>query len=173
MRDNIELFLNTMDDILSTDLKKHIAEIINIKNNIKIIRQQKDFKYKLNVEILKLFNTCYFDSNFSIYKNNRNQLVFENISLGNNQVYLFANNNQPLTLPDTQLNDNNDNNDNQLVRYNDIANNISNGNSQLVLNNTIHEPHNEIILFDNDRLVTSGENGEPIRRRIKLYVVYI
>lgn len=170
MRDNIELFLNSMDIILSTDLKKLIATIVNIDSNIAIIQRQKIIKYKLNVEILKLFNTCYFDSNFSIYKNNRNQLVFDNISLGNNQVYLFSNNSHQIPLPVVAQSDSDNN---QLVRYNDIANNISNGNSQLILNNIIREPHNEIILFDNDSLVTLDENGEPIRRRIKLYVVYI
>lgn len=167
MRDNIELFLDTMDTILPFDLKRHIVNIINTKNNIAIIRKQKIRKNKLNEQIVKLFNTCYFDNNFSLYRNDRNQIVFQNISLGNNQVFLFANNN--VTQPEPASEEPN----NQLVPYNNIANNISNGTSQLVLNNTIHQQNNEIVLFDNNRLETLDENGQPIRRRIKLYIVYV
>lgn len=165
MRDNIELFLDTMDDILPTDLKKHIVTIINIKNNIGIIRKQKQSKNSLNKQVLKLFNTCYFDNNFSLYRNERNQIVFQNISLGNNQVFLFANNNTTQQASEIE--------NNQLVPYNNIANSISNGTSQLVLNNTLQETRNDIVLFDNNRQETLDVHGQPIRRKIKLYIVYI
>lgn len=148
MRDDIESFLTVMSSILSDDMIKYIIHLVSVDKNRQIIRRQKELKIQLNKDIIKLFNTYYYDNNFILYKNENNQFVLENMGLINKQIYIFSN--RP-SIP---------NNEEQ--------------NQMVLQNQSSADTTNEIVLFDNtSNEVVLDENGFPIQRRIKLDIVYI
>jgi hypothetical protein len=105
MNDDIESYMNTMQNILSTDLIRYIVSIASMHENISIIKKQKRLKAKLNKDVVKLFNTYYYDNNFMVYRNEHNQFILENISMNNKHIRLCSNNrNQSIS---TELNDDN------------------------------------------------------------------
>jgi hypothetical protein len=167
MRDNIENFLTKMNDMLTTDLIRVISNHINKDQNISIIRKQKERKKHLCKEILKLFNTFYSDKNFVLYRNNNNEFVIENVALNpNQQIYLYSNN---VTIPSVETTEQSDNN--ELIPYNQVANEISNEMNHMVLENNTMNTNNELVLFQPTTDI--DENGNTIQRRIKLYIVYV
>jgi hypothetical protein len=91
MNHDIESFLHIMQEILPMDIIKHIVTLICIDSNIAIIKKQKQLKIKLNHDIIKLFNTYYYDNNFLLYRNEHNQFILENISLNNKHIYVCSN----------------------------------------------------------------------------------
>jgi len=96
---DIDSFLNMMENMLSVDLLKHIISMACLDKNLSIIKKQKKLKYKLNRDVIKLFNTYYYDNNFLLYRNERNQFILENISLNNKHVYVCSNKTTPQTIP--------------------------------------------------------------------------
>ena len=167
MRDNIEIFLTKMDDMLTTDLIRVISNKINKDKNMDIIKKQKEKKKHLCKEILKLFNTFYSDKNFVLYRNNNNEFVIENVTPNpNQQVYLYSNN---ATIQPVEANE--QSNNSELIPYNQVANEISNQMNHMVLENNTMNMQNELVLFQPTTDI--DENGNTVQRRIKLYVVYI
>jgi len=155
MRNDIESFLTAMDSTLSHDLIKYIVQIVSTDRNLQIIKRQKQFRFQLNKDIIKLFNTYYYDDNFILYKNEYNQFVLENLGIKNKQIYIYSNRQNHET--------------NQPLLQNTSAE------TQMVLANQSSSDHtNEIILFDqNQNQELYDENGFPIQRRIRLDIVYI
>jgi hypothetical protein len=144
---DIESFLNMMERMLSGDLLKHIISIVCLDKNMSIIKKQKKLKYKLNKDVIKLFNTYYYDNNFLLYRNEKNQFILENISLNNKHIFVCSNK-TPHAIPEelaTLSSFTNDNNINEIVLFE-------------------QREQNEI-LYD--------ENGLPVNRRIRLDVVYM
>jgi hypothetical protein len=73
--------------------------------NMLIIKKQKKLKAKLNKDVVKLFNTYYYDNNFMVYRNEHNQFILENISMNNKHIRVCSNNtNHSIS---TELNDDN------------------------------------------------------------------
>ena len=62
---DIDSFLNMMENMLSADLLKHIVSMVCLDKNLSIIKKQKELKYKLNKDVIKLFNTYYYDNIYS------------------------------------------------------------------------------------------------------------
>jgi hypothetical protein len=91
MNHDIESFLYIMHQMLPMDIIKHIVGLICTAKNIAIIQKQKQLKTKLNHDIIKLFNTYYYDNNFLLYRNEHNQFILENISLDKKHIYLSSN----------------------------------------------------------------------------------
>lgn len=105
MNDDIESYMNTMQNILSTDLIRYIVSIAFMDKNMSIIKKQKKLKAKLNKDVVKLFNTYYYDNNFMVYRNEHNQFILENISMNNKHIRVCSNNtNHSIS---TELNDDN------------------------------------------------------------------
>jgi|LakMenE01Jun11ns_1017448.scaffolds.fasta_scaffold9959515_17 hypothetical protein len=105
MNDDIESYMNTMQNILSTDLIRYIVSIAFMDKNMLIIKKQKKLKAKLNKDVVKLFNTYYYDNNFMVYRNEHNQFILENISMNNKHIRVCSNNtNHSIS---TELNDDN------------------------------------------------------------------
>ena len=98
MKNDINTFLNIMEDMLSYDMIKYIISMIYRERNFHIIRKQKFLKNKVNTDVIKIHNIYYYDNNFMIYKNQRDQFVLEKISLNPvNNISLYANDNPILT----------------------------------------------------------------------------
>lgn len=152
MRHDIELFLTKMQDILSEDLIKHIVYIVGVEKNIQTIKRQRQYKVQLNKDIIKLFNTYYYDNNFILYKNEHNQFILENMAIKNKQIYVYSNK------PIESQNEIVESNQNQLVLHNQSSADTS---EQIVL---FENPSNQDLYDD---------NGFPIQRRIKLDIVYV
>lgn len=122
-----------MKQLLTHDMIHYIiTEYIYKDRNLQIIRNQREYKIKLNKELSDMFNVYYNDNNFKLYKNKNNQFVLRNHTK-DKQFYMCVNNN--------------------IVPVNN-ANDV-----------------NDLVLFQNQQ--NYDENGEPIQRRIKLYIVYI
>lgn len=172
---NIESFFQKMEEILPYDIQKYIMSKIIIEHNIEIIKIQKKLKEKCTKEIIKRCNTCYNDRNFLLYRNQDNQLVFENLTLNNNnQILLYSPNNIPANLIGQQ-------NYNQLLTNatdtTDIVNDtqvtqVTQVTSVTPVNNALIQQYmnsdqNEIVLFDAPDITGSNQ------RKIKLYIMYI
>ena len=143
---DIDSFLNMMENMLSADLLKHIVSMVCLDKNLSIIKKQKELKYKLNKDVIKLFNTYYYDNNFLLYRNERNQFILENISLNNKHIYVCSNKTQQ-AIPQ------------------ELATLTSSANDNI----------NEIVLFEqqDQNEILYDENGLPVNRRIRLDVVYM
>ena len=143
---DIESFLNMMENMLSADLLKHIVSMVCLDKNLSIIKKQKGLKYKLNKDVIKLFNTYYYDNNFLLYRNEKNQFILENISLNNKHIYVCSNK-APQAIPQ------------------ELATLTSSANDDI----------NEIVLFEQQEQneIIYDENGLPVNRRIRLDVVYM
>ena len=143
---DIDSFLNMMENMLSVDLLKHIVSMVCLDKNLSIIKKQKELKYKLNKDVIKLFNTYYYDNNFLLYRNERNQFILENISLNNKHIYVCSNKTQQ-AIPQ------------------ELATLTSSANDNI----------NEIVLFEqhDQNEILYDENGLPVNRRIRLDVVYM
>ena len=91
MSDNrdIDMFLDTMENILPYDLILYTLSYYLREYNIKIIVQQKLLKKLLNQSILSLFNTYYCDNSIMLYKNKNNQMVLK--QKADNKCYLYSN----------------------------------------------------------------------------------
>lgn len=154
MRNEIDSFLDIMESMLSYDILKHIVQLISTDKNQMIIKKQKQLKLQLNKDIIKLFNTYYYDNNFILYKNDNNQFVLENMSLTNKQIYIYSN--KPLHEQENEIVENDQ--QHQMILHNQSSTNTT----------------NEIVLFEegsNQELY--DDNGFAIQRRIKLNIVYI
>jgi hypothetical protein len=143
MRNDISLFIDKMDDMLSTDLKQYIIVKINKEANLEKIKLQKEIKNKMHDELKKVFNTVYNFGGIRLYRNSNDQFVVEN-SLVNRSIFMYSrrNNNHDLS------------NDNETD---------SNMNNLVSLQNN-SPSQNEIVLFN------SVQNPQ---HRIKIYVLYI
>ena len=155
MRNDIESFLTVMDSTLSSDMIKHIVQLVSTEKNLQIIKKTKELRFQLNKDIIKLFNTYYYDNNFILYKNENNQFVLENMGIKNKQIYIYSNRQQ--------------------IPENEIIPHITSSETQMVLANQSSSDHtNEIVLFDqNQNQDMYDENGFPIQRRIRLDIVYV
>lgn len=111
MNHDIESFLYVMKEMLPFDIIKHIVALVSMDKNLAVIKKQKQLKIKLNADIIKLFNTYYYDNNFLLYRNEQNQFVLENISLNNKNIFVCSNRQQI----STELQPNNDMN--QIVLF--------------------------------------------------------
>jgi hypothetical protein len=150
MRNDVESFLTIMDSTLSYDMIKHIVQLISTEKNLQIIKIKKRLNVQLNKDIIKLFNTYYYDNNFILYKNEYNQFVLENMGIKNKQIYIYSNR-----------------------HIQDIEN--TQEESEMVLANQSSSDHtNEIVLFDQSQnQILYDANGLPIQRRIRLDIVYL
>jgi hypothetical protein len=89
MDHDIESFLIMMDEMLAFDIIKYIVSMISNEKNMLIIQRQKIIKKKINKDVIKLFNTYYYDNNFLVYKNEHNQFILQNISLNNKHISVY------------------------------------------------------------------------------------
>lgn len=153
MRNDIESFLTCMQSILTDDMIKYIVQLVSIDKNIQTIKKQKHLKLQLNKDIIKLFNTYYYDDNFILYKNEHNQFILENMGLINKHIYIYSN-----RLVEAQ---------NEVVQNNTSPN-------QMVLYNQTANTTDQIVLFDDtSNQVMYDDNGFVLQRRIKLNIVYV
>jgi hypothetical protein len=79
MEKDINSFLDKMDDMLDYDSKKYIVELVHVEKNKQTIAKTKRAKCRLNISILKLFNTFYVDQNILLYKLDQENIVLENL----------------------------------------------------------------------------------------------
>ena len=79
MEKDINSFMDKMDNMLDYDTKKYIVELVHKETNKKTIAKTKTAKSKLNLSILKLFNTFYVDNNILLYKLDQENIVLENL----------------------------------------------------------------------------------------------
>lgn len=99
MRNEINIFLNNMKNILPYDLIKYIFHIIVHDKNIYIIQKQKKLKYILNKDIINFHNTYYYDNNYMIYRNPNNQFILKKISDNSlNTISLYSDNSSNIIL---------------------------------------------------------------------------
>jgi hypothetical protein len=111
---DIEIYLNKMENILNNDIIKKILTIINID----IINKQKKLKFTLNKEIKEYRDIYYKDKNYIIFRNEYDNLILKK---RNNFV---KNNYKFFKLNDL---DNLDSNSNYIIHSSNlIMNNISN-----------------------------------------------
>jgi hypothetical protein len=89
---DIDIFIDLMDKILTKDMIRYIVSMIYKDTNLKIINEQKKLKLLLHKEL----NKCYIDDNFMLYKNSQNQYVLHGLQqtfLNNHKLYLYSKNN--------------------------------------------------------------------------------
>jgi len=70
---DIEIYLNKMENILNNDIIKKILTIINID----IINKQKKLKFTLNKEIKEYRDIYYKDKNYIIFRNEYDNLILK------------------------------------------------------------------------------------------------
>lgn len=70
---DIEIYLNKMENILNIDIIKKILTIINID----IINKQKKLKFTLNKEIKEYRDIYYKDKNYIIFRNEYDNLILK------------------------------------------------------------------------------------------------
>jgi hypothetical protein len=70
---DIEIYLNKMENILNNDIIKKILTIINID----IINKQKRLKFTLNKEIKEYRDIYYKDKNYIIFRNEYDNLILK------------------------------------------------------------------------------------------------
>lgn len=144
MRNDITLFLDRMDNILSTDMKQFIIMMINKDVNIKIIQVQKEIKRQMHNELKKVFGTFYNFGGLRLYRNANDQFIVEN-NIINRNIFMYSRRNNIQNDNESNL-ETNSAPDNQIVPLQNSSNN------------------NEIVLFNG--------NQNP-QHRIKIYVLYI
>lgn len=92
MKNDINSFLNLMEDMLSYDILKQIILLVYKDQNMAVIKKQKLLKYRINSDIIKVHNIYYYDNNFMIYKNQSDQFILEKISVNNmNNISFYSN----------------------------------------------------------------------------------
>lgn len=164
MRGDIENILTLMSNELTYDIIKHIIFFVHQDVNKKTIAKQKVLKKIMMLELVKYFNIFYHDKNIILFRNENNDVVLESITNKYNDLYLYSNINQ---IQDTNSINNN------LIEYNQIANDISNTSNEIMSHVNTAETNNEVVLFKNINTTVLDENGFEVQRRIKLYIVYI
>jgi len=87
---DIEIYLNKMENILNNDIIKKILTIINID----IINKQKKLKFTLNKEIKEYRDIYYKDKNYIIFRNEYDNLILKkrNNFVKNNYKFFKLNN---------------------------------------------------------------------------------
>jgi hypothetical protein len=87
---DIESYLNKMENILNSDIIKKILTIINID----IINKQKKNKFTLNKEIKEYKDIYYKDKNYIIFRNEYDNLILKkrNNYVKNNYKFFKLNN---------------------------------------------------------------------------------
>lgn len=149
MRKDIDLFLTQMGNSLSNDLISHIVITYIYKDaNIRNIQKQKKNKKLVCEELITFFGKCYNDRNILLYRNQQDQIILRNFS-ENNRFFLYSEREQQQTTEPALP----------------------------MLLDSGHErqtEQNEFILFDNPtNEIVYDENGLPIQKKIKLYIMYI
>jgi hypothetical protein len=112
---NIYAYFNMMEKMLNSDLLQKIYTEICLD----IIRKQKKNKQLLIKDINKFFRTCYKDNKILIYINELNQLIMQNITYNNIQLYHhndietynLIENNSPETIISNNINSEDDDTD--------------------------------------------------------------
>lgn len=90
MRNDINLFLSEMENVLSDDMILHIIVTYVYKEaNIRTIKKQKKIKRLVCVDLIKFCGLCYSDRNISLYRNQRDQIVLENFS-ADSRFFLYS-----------------------------------------------------------------------------------
>lgn len=167
MRNDIENFITSMTDILNDDMIKYIIQnYVYRKHNRSVIAKQKELKYKMLIEIRKLFNILYFDRNFVVYLSVNNQVMLENLSMVYNNVHIYSNTVQSNAIPNIP---------NLHNEYQQLANNLTNSENHLMQSATFdNSSNNELVLYNHQQQTQQlyDENGLPIQRRVRMYVVY-
>lgn len=126
MDHDIESFLNMMDEMLTFDIIKYIVTMISNEKNMLIIHKEQALKKSVNKDIIKLFNTYYYDNNFIVYKNEHGQFILQNNNLNNKHISLYKRSHDE----DNQLMLINENNENEIVLFNE---NIDNENETPII----------------------------------------
>jgi hypothetical protein len=88
MHDDIDIFLERMDNTLTLDLVAYIGSIIYKDLNLDIIKKQKQFKYILHKELFYKFNVLYNDDNILLYMNKDNICMLHSNPNTNQSLYL-------------------------------------------------------------------------------------
>lgn len=113
---DIDIYLDKMENILNLDIIKKILNIINIQ----IIKNQKKLKYILNEEINEYKDIYYKDKNYIIFKNKYDHLILKKKNTLLNSKYNF------FKLENIDCSSNFILNNNIINNSNIIMNNISN-----------------------------------------------
>jgi hypothetical protein len=82
---DIDTYIDKMENILNLDIIKKILNIINIH----IIKKQKKLKYILNEEINEYKDIYYKDKNYIIFRNKYDNLILKKKNLILNSKYNF------------------------------------------------------------------------------------
>ena len=82
---DIDIYLDKMENILNLDMIKKILNIINIQ----IIKNQKKLKHILNEEINEYKDIYYKDKNYIIFKNKYDHLILKKKNTLLNSKYNF------------------------------------------------------------------------------------
>jgi hypothetical protein len=119
MHDDIDIFLERMDNTLTLDLVAYIGSIIYKDLNLDIIKKQKQFKYILHKELFYKFNVLYNDDNILLYMNKDNICMLHSNPNTNQSLYLYSNGiQQPQnTLTSLSHNANDDDNTNDIILF--------------------------------------------------------
>lgn len=82
---DIDIYIDKMNNILNLDIIKKILNIINIQ----IIKKQKKLKCILNEEINEYKDIYYKDKNYMIFRNKYDNLILKKTNLILNSKYNF------------------------------------------------------------------------------------
>ena len=125
---DIDIYLDKMENILNLDMIKKILNIINIQ----IIKTQKKLKHILNEEINEYKDIYYKDKNYIIFKNKYDHLILKKKNTLLNSKYNFFKLENSLENIDSSSN---------FILNNNIINN-----SNIIMNNISNSSNFKIIV---------------------------